>query len=266
MNQPEALFIPDGELLVPTELARGPWDLGALHGGPMSGLAGWAVERAAPTGLQLTRLTVELWSAVGLEPLSVAATVAKPGRRMAIVDAEARQGGRVVMRATSMWGAANGGPPVAAMPAELPVRPSEPFDPSAGAFDYPRPGFNCDAVELRPVSGNTEDPGPGVIWLRVRQPVVAGSELTPLQAVSCASDLGAAVGWEPSTTGQAMINPDITLQLTRHPTGPWLLFASQIHLTPAGLGFMETTVSDDEGPFGRILQTQLESPYQLRRD
>lgn len=232
----------------------------------MSGLAGWAVERAAPPGLALTRLTVELWSAVQFEPLTVTTTVVKPGRRMAIVDAEARQGDRVVMRATSMWGLPKGGAPAVGASAELPVRPTEPFDPSAGAFDYPRPGFNCDAVELRPVSGNTEDPGPGVVWLRVRQPVVAGFELTPLQAVATAADLGAAVGWELSESGAAMINPDITLQLSRYPTGPWLLFASQIHLSPTGLGFMETTIAGDDGPFGRILQTQLESPYQLLRD
>jgi hypothetical protein len=265
---PPALFVPEGAgVVVPTELCRGPWDHGALHGGPLGGLAGWAVERVAPAGMQLIRLTVELWAAVRLEPVEVVATAARPGKRVAVIDAEARQQGRVVMRASSQWatpgeirpgGTGSVGP---RHPAELPPRPSQPYDPAAGAFDYPRPGFNADAVELRPVSGNTEEPGPGVVWLRVRQPVVAGSPLTPLQQIACTADLGAAVGWE-----EQMINTDVTLHLSRYPRGPWLLFASRAELSDDGLGLMDTVVSDDAGLFGRILQSQVESPYRLRLD
>jgi hypothetical protein len=33
-----ALFVPDGDALLPTDLARGPWNPAALHGGPTSAL------------------------------------------------------------------------------------------------------------------------------------------------------------------------------------------------------------------------------------
>jgi hypothetical protein len=137
-------------------------------------------------------------------------------------------------------------------------------DPSLGDFDYPRPGFNCDAAELRPVVGNTEDPGPGVVWARVRQPVVVGHPLTPLQRVATLSDLGAAVGWDWSPSGAAFINPDVTMQLKRYPIGDWVCLDSRTSADSMGIGFCETILWDDHGQFGRVLQSQVESPHSLR--
>jgi hypothetical protein len=269
------LFVVDGDYVVPTPLCRGPWDKGALHGGAITGLVGWAAETAAPSPrLVLTRLTVELWHLVPLEPLRVTATVVRPGRRAAVIDVEVRNEERLLVRASSQWalprvgegplgpGPSSGGS--APGRTEIPARPDVAVDPSLGDFDYPRPGFNCDAAELRPFVGSTEDPGPGVIWARVRQPVVAGQALTPLQLVATLCDLGAAVGWEWSPTGAAFINPDVTLQLVRYPEGEWVCLDSRTYADPAGIGFCETILWDDLGRFGRVLQSQVESPHTLR--
>lgn len=35
-DEPMALFVADGDLLVPTEFARGPWSPDSLHGGPVA--------------------------------------------------------------------------------------------------------------------------------------------------------------------------------------------------------------------------------------
>jgi len=40
-----ALFIPEGERFIPTELSRGPWTDDAQHGGPPAALLARAVER-----------------------------------------------------------------------------------------------------------------------------------------------------------------------------------------------------------------------------
>lgn len=269
------LFEVDGEYLVPTMLCRGPWEQGALHGGAITGLVGWAAERAAPSPhMVLTRLTVELWHLVPLEPLRVTTTVARPGRRVAVVDVELHNDERLLARATSQWalphlgeGPAVAGSMITAHGREAvptPLRPALAIDPSLGDLDYPRPGFNCDAAELRPVVGSTEDPGPGVIWARVRQPVVVGHSLTPLQRVATLSDLGAAVGWEWSPSGAAFINPDVTLQLARYPQGEWVCLDSRTSADLAGIGFCETVLWDDLGTFGRVLQSQVESPHTLR--
>ena len=74
------------------------------------------------------------------------------------------------------------------------------------------------------------------------------------------SDLGAAVGWDHSPSGAAFINADVTLQINRYPVGPWVLMDSRVHASHDGIGFMETVVSDDTGPLGRVLQTLVETP------
>jgi hypothetical protein len=77
------------------------------------------------------------------------------------------------------------------------------------------------------------------------------------------SDIGIAVGWEPSPSGASFINPDVTLQVNRHPIGEWVLMDSRVHAAAHGVGFCETVLSDDTGPFGRVLQTLVEAPGSL---
>ena len=59
-----SLFEPDGpNRCIPTELARGPWDPRACHGGPVSALLTRAIEQTAgdsPVDWQIARLSIEL--------------------------------------------------------------------------------------------------------------------------------------------------------------------------------------------------------------
>jgi len=43
---PDAIFIPEGDTFVPTDLARSPWGPNLLHGGPPAGLLARAIEHA----------------------------------------------------------------------------------------------------------------------------------------------------------------------------------------------------------------------------
>src|SRR5918998_2969477 len=65
---PEAFFERDGDVLVPSELTRGPWDPGAQHAGPPAALLGRAVELE---GMHVGRITVEILRPVPLAPLAV---------------------------------------------------------------------------------------------------------------------------------------------------------------------------------------------------
>src|SRR5665213_4139911 len=86
-DRPSALFVPDGDGYLPTDLARGPWSPDALHGGPVAALVTRAVEqRATDDGLQLARVTVELLRPVPLAPLTVATSLVRPGRKVQLVD------------------------------------------------------------------------------------------------------------------------------------------------------------------------------------
>src|SRR5438046_3466790 len=96
----EALFVPEGERFLPTELCRGPWSPDAQHGGPPAALMARAAERfEGGEEMAVARLTVELLSPVPLVPLTVAARWARPGRKVQIVEASLRAGGGGVARA-----------------------------------------------------------------------------------------------------------------------------------------------------------------------
>lgn len=271
-DEPPALFHRVGPVLHPTALTRGPWDHGCLHGGAVCAAVGWALEQAQPNPeLALARLTVEIRTMVPLVPLRTRTAVLKGGRRTQVIEAELLHGDRVLVRAASQWvlhrpeALDDAADAAAARPAAaVPPRPEQAADPGANPdVDYPRPGFNCDAVELRPLRGTTEDEGPGLIWVRLRHPVVAGEPTSPTLAMMTLADFGIAVGWQRSPSGAGVINPDVTLQLNRPPIGGWVLMASRVHAGPSGMGFCETVLSDDAGLFGRILQTLVETPQEM---
>ncbi len=279
MTLPGALFDADGDVLHPTLLTRGPWaDHSFLHGSAVCGALGWATERVVTDpGLALARLTVEIRSMVPRGPLRTIAEVRKPGRRSQVVEAGLHHDGKMVARATSQWVAhhTDGSGELGAVsrdgegkrPGSVPgvmPRPEQAADPGANPdMSYPRPGFNCDAVELRPIRSTTEEEGPGLIWVRLRHPVVNGEPTSATLAMMTLADFGIAVGWERSPAGADFINADVTLQLNRAPLGAWVLFASRVHASVAGYGFCETVLADDVGLFGRILQSLVEAPPTL---
>ncbi|MFN0026976.1 MAG: thioesterase family protein [Acidimicrobiales bacterium] len=272
MTNPEALFFAHGDVLHPTALTRGPWaDHGFLHGSAVCGALGWATEQTVGNpALALARFTVEIRSMVPCQALHTTAAVVKAGRRSQVVEAALHHEGRVVARATSQWvahhtdGSVGGSVGASVGASGVVARPEQASDPGAHPdMVYPRPGFNCDAVELRPIRSTTEDEGPGLIWVRLRHPVVAGQPASPTLAMMTLSDFGIAVGWQRSPAGADFINADVTLQLNRPPLGPWVLFASRVHASAAGYGFCETVLADDAGLFGRILQSLVEAPPTL---
>lgn len=277
---PPALFVSEPGGVRATELTRGPWAHQVMHGGAICGLLGWAVEREQrETGIDqvCSRLTVEILSGMPMATYEVSATTVKAGKRTALVDAEVRAApsqspdsggqvtGRLVARASSQWltptmpSGEHGGDGQS-----LPPIPAERADPGANPdIDYPRPGFNADAVDFRFVGGSTEEPGPGRTWLRLDHPLMAGEETSPLVRVATLADLGAAVGWDFSPSGGAYINTDVTLQLLRVPAGEWFYFNAATVVAPAGLAGTHTAISDHHGLLGWVLQSQVEAPAEI---
>ncbi|MBV8942589.1 MAG: thioesterase family protein, partial [Solirubrobacterales bacterium] len=83
----EAVFLPDGSRFVATELARGPWDPAAQHGGAPAALLVRAFERLElPAEQILARVTYEFLRPVVLGTLRVSAEVVRAGRRAALAE------------------------------------------------------------------------------------------------------------------------------------------------------------------------------------
>ncbi len=288
------LFEVDGDLLLPTDLVRGPWDHGLQHGGAVCGALGWAAETAVRDGATedsairdpavdgdrdfvLCRLTTEILRPVPAVPLRYHASIDRAGRRTRVVSSSLWHDQTCVARSSSQWARVaeapvgpdnrtGTGPAVFPIDTAVPRRPAHRTDPGATDIGYPRPGFNCDVFEFRCLTGSTEDPGPGTIWVRMVVELIAGEPPTPVQVMATVADLGNAVGWEFSPSGQPMINPDLTLQMFRYPVGGWVCLESSGRAATTGIGMMETRLWDGDGQFGLVLSTTMESPMPLAID
>ena len=261
---PDALFtFVEGEVK-PTELTRGPWSHGVMHGGPICGLLAWILEtKLNREDLLCTRLTVEILSGVPVENLLASGEVIKNGKQTAVVEASISREGKMLARATSQWLAKPR--EIVANKGEVPKIPALRADPGSHPdIEYPRPGFNADAVDLRILSGSTEEPGPGLIWARLDHPLVAGESPSLFQQVATLSDLGAAVGWENADDDQPLINTDVTLQLLREPENEWVLFESNVQRVTNNLACCKTTLTDQAGLLGWVLQSQMVAPSNIQ--
>src|SRR5947209_18861429 len=101
----EAVFLPVGDTtFLATELARGPWDPAAQHGGAPAALLMRAFERLpAADGLVLARVTYEFLRPVPLDELAVSASVVRPGRRVQLLEAVLTRGdGAELVRARAL--------------------------------------------------------------------------------------------------------------------------------------------------------------------
>ena len=100
----QAFFTADGDDLVPSPIARGPWG-STISGTYVGGLLGRAIELSGgDDDLQPARLTVDLLRPVSLlEPVRLATTVEREGRRIRLVDAAMTQNGTVVARASALF-------------------------------------------------------------------------------------------------------------------------------------------------------------------
>ena len=251
-----ALFVPDGDGLMPTEWARGPWSADSLHGGPVAALVVGEVESLTPDdGLQLSRLTLELIRPVPLVRLQVRSTLVRPGRRVQLVDTVVEADGVEVawcraLRIRVPVDRPPAVPTVAEDPAPAP--PSDgvllPRDPSGHT------AFHNGGMEVRFVEGRFDRLGPATAWFRLRGPVVLGSPTSPWQRVAAAADFGNGVSAELPFATSLFINPDLTVSVHRPPEGEWVCLQARTRLGSPVVGASESALWDTRGRIGRAIQ------------
>ena len=252
----EAVFLPSGDgKYFATELARGPWDPQAQHGGAPAALLVREFERADSTpGLMLARVTFEFMRPVPLGALEVSAIIAKPGRRVQVLEGTVRDsGGNEVVRARALRigrtdvSDDNDGAPLPDLPA------------TGAPNDYPAGDtmFGSDTMEIRFVAGAFMELGPSAAWFRLRYPLVAGEETSPLQVLAAAGDFGNGISSNISWGEHVFINPDLTLYIEREPRGDWICLQSQTRVHADAVGIAESVLFDEHGQVGRATQALL---------
>ncbi len=256
LGDDQALFLPDGGRVMPTARARGPWSGSALHGGPVAALVVGSVEDQSPDdGLQLARVTLELIRPVPVAPLTVSSSLVRPGRKVQLVDTVVEADGVEVAWSRALRiRRATGEPQLqATVPEDQAPPPPEDGTPNASASEYQ--AFHNDGAEMRYVDGAFDRPGPATVWIRLRCPVVAGTETSAWQRVVAAADFGNGVSAELEFGPNRFINPDLTVYVHRPPVGEWICLDARTRFGAPGIGATESALWDRQSRIGRSVQS-----------
>ncbi len=251
----------DGALYA-TELARGPWDPGAQHGGAPAAILMRAFERLEPdrSELVIARVTYELIRPVPLGELAVSASVTRPGRRVQLLEGSITtpEGTEVVRARALQVTPAPVSAGAAADSDDLPPAPASgtvmPFD--GGGLT----GFPTHAMEIRFVRGSFAERGPSTAWFRMAVPLVAGEQPSALQRLAAAADFPNGISTELDWNGWLFINPDLTIAVERMPEGEWICLDAVTRMQDGGVGVAEAILYDARGRVGRAQQTLYVAP------
>jgi Acyl-CoA thioesterase N-terminal domain/Acyl-CoA thioesterase C-terminal domain len=253
----EAIYLSEGpSRFLPTELARGPWDPDAQHGGAPAALIARAVEQTeSAVPMNVVRLTYEFLRPVPLTPLDLSTRVLRPGRRVQLIEATLRAGEQEVVRATALRIRSDAVPAPAADGVSPPhggPATSEPIH--MPAFERGPTMFARDGMEVRFAKGAFADVGPAFAWFRLRAPLVAGEVPSPLQRLAAAGDFGNGIATAVSWATHVFINPDLTLYVERLPEGEWVGLDAITRVGDAGIGVSDSALYDERGRVGRAQQ------------
>jgi len=244
-----------------SELTRGPWDPGAQHAGPAAALLGWEIEGIdGSAGFQVGRIVFEILRPVPIGPVAVRSRVLRPGKRVRLVEASLLVDETELMRATA-WQLRTSEldlPAAAVDTSPAPQGPEEgwtpEFFPTGDDIGY------HTAMEWKAVAGAFLEPGPATVWMRMRQPLVAGEEPTPLQRALIAADVGNGISAVLDFSEFVFINVDLTVHFERMPAGEWVCVDAVTRPQPSGIGSAESVLSDERGRIGRAAQSLLIAP------
>jgi Thioesterase-like superfamily len=274
-GSPASFYSSAGDLFESAALTRGPWDPGSQHAGPPAALIGREIERLpADRPMQVGRITFEILRAVPIGPLRVEARIVRPGRRVEMAEATLSSGDEVLISARA-WrlrigeteipdGLASAEEPAVPTRSVQVLRPAWTAGAPAGAEpgDFFATGQDIGyhtAMEYRFAHGSFLESGPATVWMRMRHPLVAGEEPSPLQRVLTVADSGNGVSSALDWRRYLFINVDLSVHLARMPEGEWVGLDAITIPERHGIGITDTALFDERGPFGRAAQTLLVS-------
>lgn len=256
-----AFYEHDGKGYLATGLTRGPWDPGAQHAGPPAALLGRELELLPEAeDFQVCRITFEILRSIPIGPVEVEARIVRPGRRVQMLEAELRVAGEVLMLARA-WRLRTAPVDLPAAAVAIPPGPPLPSEPGPANFFPTRAdeGYHT-AMEIRVAAGAFTEIGPATAWLRMRHPLVAEEEPTPLQRALIAADVGNGISAAVDFRKFIFVNVDLTVQLERLPQGEWVCVDAVTLPRERGNATAESVLGDEHGRLGRALQTLLVAP------
>jgi hypothetical protein len=206
---------------------------------------------------QVGRVVFEILRPVLIGPVTVETRVLRPGRKVRMVEASLSGEAGELMRATA-WQLRT---TEIELPEDAVDDPPPPPGPDQGwvpeFFPTGQDAGYHTAMELKAVAGAFLELGPATMWLRMRQPLVAGEEPTPLQRALVAADVGNGISAVLDYHSYVFINVDLTVHFERMPEGEWVCVDAVTRPQSTGIGTAESVLSDERGRIGRAAQSLL---------
>jgi hypothetical protein len=255
---PTALFERiDDDHYQPSLLTQGPWSPEHQFGGAAASLLATAVEEL-PTLVpqQVARLTVDLFRPVPVRRLQVTRRIVREGKRIQVVEAALVADGVEVARCSALrLRLADLG--------EIDVPRGEPrpgpqpewIRPYRDPFPDREPPGVSGAAEFAH-DGHRDQFFVGPTWVRMKVPVVAGQEASPLARMTFTADFASGIG-QPRQMPVRGINADLSLSVVRPPRADWLCFTGTGWTSSQGIGHSQALISDDEGVAASVSLTRL---------
>jgi hypothetical protein len=245
------------------------WNPSALAAGPFAGLQGGAVASLLTAEIEAQAGERKWGTAISASAWFLRPTPMTDLRTQLSVVSE---GGRVSVIDNTLW-PANDDQPCATVrvtlsrerAVEIPVLPDSGFaDPVSAAIDplrfpvrtrraaHGKPWF-MDAMEARE--------GDGVAWFRLDHAIIDGAGCLPLSSVLGPADWTHGIA-RPVQNVVADPNPNLTVQLFRPPSSPWVGVRAETRWRPAaGLGAGSGVLLDVMGEIGRVSMSVILVPF-----
>ena len=246
----------------PTPFAASLWAPGTLNGPAVCGLAARAVETEfGDDEFVPARCTIDLFKAARDIVTSTRVRIVRSGGRIRVVDVDVVQHPEgadevLVARGTTVFLRTSTNPPGRRW-----HRPADAVTfhpPEIASDDDLSPRFASDAAddavgEWERDMGNHQNGHRKRMWSRAA-PIVAGEKLTPFQrAVVSAESASLVSNW--GTTGIGFINCDLTVALSRLPSGERVGVEADVHIEDDGVSVSNAGLHDADGMFGTALVT-----------
>lgn len=240
-----------------TPFAAGPWDPSMQHGGAPSGLIAWVAE-AIPTStpMQVVRMTIDLLRPVPVGPLTIRHEVVREGRKIQLCSISLFSGEKEVSRASVLkirTGDFSGLKGLAET--HVPFPDAAQSQPASGIV-LQSSGFisGFDTRNSKGVFDLNNASGAAAVWFRAKRPLVAGEQNSPLMRAAMTADFSNGVS---AIVGKdwTFLNGDLSINLMRMPVGEWILLDATTWIDPAGTGMAAGRLADEQGFFGRCVQS-----------
>ncbi|MGY3342142.1 hypothetical protein ACVWZ4_001733 [Bradyrhizobium sp. USDA 4472] len=249
-----AIYSVDGNNVVTSPNAAGPWDRRMQHGSAPSALAAWAAERIpTPVPMNIARVSIDLMRPVPVGPLTIETDILREGRKIQLCGIKLLAGGVQVVGATVLKIKQQSQPlpdDVRDPPVALPPPEDSLVEDGHGATS-PFAGM----VSMRAARGRFGQAGAGAIWFRLDHPLVEGEAVSQAVRAVVAADFSNGTASTLDFGAWTYINADLTVSLARQPVGDWILLDGESWIGPDGAGLAMSRLADRQGYFGRAIQS-----------